>query len=92
MTIRGYTGNKLDCLCQISSVYTSSTASFSLTTVILLQLVHWPPSCAQGRSRSGTPSVLRFCWALGVGFAVMQLHWHKTLEMLYQHKAKFVWK
>lgn len=34
MTIRGYVENKFDCVCQISSVYTSNTASFSLTTVI----------------------------------------------------------
>lgn len=95
MTIRGYTGNKFDCLCQISSVYASDTASFSLTTVIyviLLQLACWPPSCAQGRSRSGTHTVPRFCWALGDEFAVVQLYWHKTLEMMYQYKAKFVGK
>lgn len=88
MTIRGYIGNKFDCLCQISSVYASHTASFSLTTVIyviLLQLACWPPSCAQGRSRSGTHTVPRFCWALGDEFAVVQLYWHKTLEMMYQY-------
>lgn len=83
MTIRGYVENKFDC--QISSVYTSNTASFSLTTVIygiLLQLAYWPPSCAQGRSRSGTHTALRFWGALGDGFAVMQLYWHKTGEVV----------
>lgn len=49
MAITGYTRTKFECLCQIFSVYTSNTASFSLMTVIyvnLLQFSYWPPSCA----------------------------------------------
>lgn len=85
-----YIGNKFDCPCQISSVYATNAAFSSLVTVIsviLLQLAHWPPSCAQGRSRSGTHTVLRFCWGWACSDAVIL---QKTLEM-YQHKAETVW-
>lgn len=41
MAITGYTSNKYECLCQLFSVYTSNTASFSLITVIYVNLLQF---------------------------------------------------
>lgn len=87
MNIIRYTGRKTDYLCQFSSIYTSTTASFfprnahmSFATAHVLTFCICPK-----REQAWCSYCAVFLLDPRVEFAVTQFYWHRIWKMLYQN-------